>query len=257
MEKNMGNKTVAEYASEIQKIEGQISDLNKAKDDNQNSLKVENLTFEQLQKEEQNLLNDIKSIGFFNFKEKKPIKLKLKGIKEKLKKNDTALNELKEKIENLSKKINDLQNQLIPIQRAKEEQEREEKWKNDLRTGKISGVDELEKISYELQKCFVNINEFMDKYKLFSEWQNNAEAFGSSSPQANSIWNDSRSRYYCSPLDAIRNHKTVEYPYALREKLDMIREVINDTRISLLISDFDKIKDALDKIRQVQWSANR
>lgn len=253
----MSGKTLAEYESEYQKIKNNISELNKQNEEIKKDLFVKNSAIEQLQKEQENLMRNIKSAGFFNFKENKPYKTKLNETKSGIKNNEKAIIELEDKNGQLSRQISDLQNQLVPIQRAKEEKEKEEKWKNDLRSGNISCDAELDKIGYELKKCLDNVQEFIEKQKLFSEWMKVAGAFGTSSPQANDIWSQAHTRYYCSPLDSIRNHKIAEYPYSLVDKLEMIRGVQNDTRVNSMINDFKIVKNTLNEIKQVQWSANR
>jgi septation ring formation regulator EzrA len=86
----MENKALADYASEIKKIGSQISELNKQQEEIKKNLTAENSTFAQLQKEQEYLLNEIKSIGFFNFKEKKPFKEKLEETRTKIHNNKTA-----------------------------------------------------------------------------------------------------------------------------------------------------------------------
>ncbi|MDR1857943.1 MAG: hypothetical protein LBQ69_00575 [Treponema sp.] len=95
-EKEMGQKTVAEYASEIRSLEKQLSSLSKEQDEVNKNLSVENSALDKFQKEQEGLLKEIKAIGFFNFKEKNHTKEKLKEIRKKIKNSDTIINDLRE-----------------------------------------------------------------------------------------------------------------------------------------------------------------
>jgi chromosome segregation ATPase len=243
----MSSKTIAEYASKIKEIETQISELNKQLDKNQKKLSEENLSVGQFKKEQEDLLKKIKSAGLFNFREKKSLKEKVKETNKNIGNGEMSLNELKEQNNGLAKQVNDLQNQL-----------EKEKWKEDIRTGKISYEAELENIGNEYTKCYDNLQEFKAKCNLLSEWQKYA-SYDSSSPQANNLWNESRNRYRgCSPLQAVREHEFTEHPYSPSTvgKLNMMREVLNDDRIDSMIKAFDELKDVWYKLNDVKRRVN-
>ena len=123
----MSNKTVSGYVSEIRSLENQVSEISKEQEKIKKDLSIENSTFEQSQEEQKNLLQEIKAKGFFNFKEKKPLQLRLKEIRTKIKQTDEILIGLKEKDAGLSEQVSDLQNKIKSAQHEKEMQEKEEK----------------------------------------------------------------------------------------------------------------------------------
>ena len=174
----MEKKEMAEYASKIQMLEKQLSEITKQQDEIKNSISSKKSAFEQLQKEQDDIQGKIKTIGFFNFKERKPHKLELSKTRKLIKETETSLEELNGKADAITQQAGEVQDKINEtkieqekkqqeLQRMRIEQERKEKYKQDILSGAISYDNEVNMIANKIKEYIADLGKWHDMQEAY------------------------------------------------------------------------------------------
>jgi TPR repeat protein len=119
--------SVADYEKRIKDYEKQVKEFTQLREEIKNNVSQKKQLSEELNKEKVNLEQSIKAIGFFRFKERKPLKVKLKEIRTRIQETVSIIYRFETDDSDLSKKIDDLLSNISSTKHAKELQEKNEK----------------------------------------------------------------------------------------------------------------------------------
>jgi len=121
----MDSTKIADLMVKIESLNKQIDSCVKQIKDNNDLLSSENIALEQQKNERQKLESSIRSLGFFKFKERKPLKEALSIINGKINITEAKIYELKNKSDSLVKQEKELKIKKENIRREKDKQEKE------------------------------------------------------------------------------------------------------------------------------------
>jgi DNA repair exonuclease SbcCD ATPase subunit len=122
----MQNEQIGKCLAEIESLEKQINSLPKQLEDINKILSQKYPVLEQLKNEREKLRKNIKAIGFFKFKERKPLKEDIAVNTAKIRKSEEEVTEQKNKINMLKQQEIELNKKLQTVQQKKDELEKEE-----------------------------------------------------------------------------------------------------------------------------------
>jgi len=125
----MKDELIAAYLAEISSLEGQVRQLVSQIEEIEASLSQKTPVLGQLENEREGLKNSIRSLGFFKFKERKPLKKDLAAIAAKIEESENIVKELKNKVNTLTQQENELKSRIQIVQLEKEKFQKEEELK--------------------------------------------------------------------------------------------------------------------------------
>jgi len=157
----MKNERIATLLVEIESLDKEIDSCVRQIKEYNDYLPPENIALEKLKNERQKLKSDIRSLGFFKFKERKPLKEGLSELNRKINGIETRINELKMEIDSLTKQGNDFKVKRGIIQKEKDRIQKEEELKELASQGNPKAQFDLAKLYFDKK----NTNEAMNWLK--------------------------------------------------------------------------------------------
>jgi len=125
----MQNEQIAKYQVEIESLEKQIASLPKERERIIQVLSQKNSEIGQFKNDRDKVEIDLRSVGFFKFKERKPLKEKLAILTGNIKTGENEIMELNSKINSLTQQEKNLKEKLQTIRQARDELQKEEELK--------------------------------------------------------------------------------------------------------------------------------
>jgi len=147
----MQNEQIAKYQAEIESLEKQIVALPKEMEGINQTLSKKDSEINQLKSDREKVETDLRAIGFFKFKEKKPLKEKLAVVAGDIKTCEDEIMGLKSKINSLSQQEKDLKEKLQTTRQAKDKLQKEEELKERAAKGDPQAQFEVAKLYLEVK----------------------------------------------------------------------------------------------------------
>jgi DNA repair exonuclease SbcCD ATPase subunit len=255
----MLEKQINTLEIEINDLESNLLSIKELSSKNSYSLNQENGKLNQLKEQRIDLVGRRNKLGFFErfglFEgEGKRIKKEISNIDKKTLEHNTNIEKLNGEAYALSTQENEAQNKVNNLRNELTELKKEEQWKQDIQTGKISYNTELDRIEEKLNEYESNLFEFRVKYELWMTWHKMACEIGTDSYQANELWSQARSKYHSSPMEAVRWHDLNEkmIPKTELEKIGIINRIYDDARSFSLLEKSIKLKEIEGLCRKIK-----
>jgi TPR repeat protein len=163
----MQNEQIVKYQAEIESLEKQLISLPKEMEGINQTLSKRNSEINLLKNDRDKTGTDLKAIGFFKFKEKKPLKEKLAVLNGDIKTGENEIAELNNKIISLTQQEKSLKDKLESVRLAKDKLQKEEELKERAEKGDPQAQFEVAKLYLEKRNS-----------SLAAEWLNKAAAQG-------------------------------------------------------------------------------
>ena len=124
---NMTGEKITAKLAEIESLEKRIGSFDAQIAQSNETLLKKKTVLDQLRKERTDIEKNLREIGVFKFKERKPLKEKLAELDTKIKESDNEITGLRSNIETLSQKKNEVKEKIQSIQTEIEKLKKEEK----------------------------------------------------------------------------------------------------------------------------------
>lgn len=145
----MQNEQIIKYQAEIESLEKQITALPKDLEGINQTLSKKNSEINQLKSDRDKAETDLRAVGFFKFKEKKPLKERLAAVTGNIKTCEDEIMGLKSKINSLIQQEKALKEKLQTFQQAKDKLQKEEELKERAAKGDPQAQFEVAKLYLE------------------------------------------------------------------------------------------------------------